>query len=244
VGANGAGKSNFISALEMLGRIVDEDLALFVGRRGGASALLFAEPKGTSRIRLRLDFESNGYEAVLTPAAGDSLVFESERIWFRSEGADESHDVPLGRGHDRRTADQFGSYSIVTTKRFARGGAHRGGVSSWLQVESEVRRLLNDSSINLLTTLFDYYAFPSDVPGMSDRPVGDARARVEHVEQAIAVAIGDPRFRPHLVLHELEAWVLEAPDALAHCAGDPRVAAASMPPFSRQAAQKKSTTVH
>jgi predicted ATPase len=40
VGANGAGKSNFIRALELLGRIVDEELNLFVGFNGGASALL------------------------------------------------------------------------------------------------------------------------------------------------------------------------------------------------------------
>jgi len=35
VGANGAGKSNFIAALGMLGRIVDGDLGLFVGLAGG-----------------------------------------------------------------------------------------------------------------------------------------------------------------------------------------------------------------
>ena len=36
VGANGAGKSNFIRALSMLGRIVDGELGLFVGLAGGA----------------------------------------------------------------------------------------------------------------------------------------------------------------------------------------------------------------
>ena len=35
IGANGAGKSNFIRALEMLGQIVDNRLALYVGRAGG-----------------------------------------------------------------------------------------------------------------------------------------------------------------------------------------------------------------
>jgi predicted ATPase len=38
VGANGAGKSNFIQAFEMLGRLVEEDLGFFVGVNGGASA--------------------------------------------------------------------------------------------------------------------------------------------------------------------------------------------------------------
>ncbi|HSV65796.1 MAG TPA: AAA family ATPase [Mycobacteriales bacterium] len=44
VGANGSGKSNVIRMLELLGRIVDEDLRLFVGLNGGASALLHRPP--------------------------------------------------------------------------------------------------------------------------------------------------------------------------------------------------------
>jgi predicted ATPase len=40
VGANGAGKSNLVRAMEMLGRIVDEDLRLFVSSSGGASTLV------------------------------------------------------------------------------------------------------------------------------------------------------------------------------------------------------------
>src|SRR5712692_8801752 len=42
VGANGAGKSNLIRALSVLGRIVDSELGLFVGLSGGANALLNA----------------------------------------------------------------------------------------------------------------------------------------------------------------------------------------------------------
>jgi hypothetical protein len=51
-------------------------------------------------------------------------------------------------------------------------------------------------------------------PGMQDRPVGDPYARVAHVEAEFAAEIGDRRFRPHLVLHELEAWVFAAADEL------------------------------
>jgi predicted ATPase len=35
VGANGSGKSNLIALLGMLGRIVDDELGLFVGLSGG-----------------------------------------------------------------------------------------------------------------------------------------------------------------------------------------------------------------
>lgn len=40
VGANGSGKSNFVHALELLGRIVDGDLQFYVETGGGASALI------------------------------------------------------------------------------------------------------------------------------------------------------------------------------------------------------------
>jgi len=77
VGANGAGKSNFIRAIELLGRIGRKDLALYVGRAGGASNLL---GDGAGTIALALDAEDGGYTAVLEPTDDDSLVFASEIV--------------------------------------------------------------------------------------------------------------------------------------------------------------------
>jgi uncharacterized protein DUF4276 len=120
-------------------------------------------------------------------------------------------------------------FSIVKTKRPAAGPAYRGGVTSWQQVERDVRLLLRDTSIDVLTTLIDYYAFPGGAPGMSDRPNGDASARATHVERALRAAIGDSRFRPHLVLHETEAWVFAAAAELGECYGDSRLAQPVVP---------------
>ncbi|MCT9930959.1 AAA family ATPase [Planotetraspora sp. A-T 1434] len=100
VGANGAGKSNLISALAMMGRIVEGQLNLFVGQAGGGSALLHGGPKGAPRITLGLDLGSEGYEAVLIPAAGDELIFGEERVRFPGHDPAERLDVSiLGRGH-------------------------------------------------------------------------------------------------------------------------------------------------
>ncbi|GIH73016.1 AAA family ATPase [Sphaerimonospora thailandensis] len=112
VGANGAGKSNFISALAMLGRIVDGELNLFVGQAGGASALLHNGSKGDARIALRLDFTPNEYEATLIPAARDELIFGEEVIRFHGEGHARSFDASLGRGHrETRLLDEIGQRS-------------------------------------------------------------------------------------------------------------------------------------
>jgi hypothetical protein len=96
-------------------------------------------------------------------------------------------------------ADAYVTWSILTTKRPAGGPAFKGGVSTWPKLERELRLLLRDSSIAVLTTLLDYYAFPAEAPGMADRPHGSPHERVRHVESALAKAVDDARFVPHLV---------------------------------------------
>lgn len=116
------------------------------------------------------------------------------------------------------------SWSIFTTKRPAGGPAFKGGISGWPRLERELRLLLQDSSTTVLTTMFDYYAFPPGAPGMADRPRGSPYDRVRHVESALAKAIGDKRFLPNLVLHEIEAWVLADCGRLGKLMGDDRPA--------------------
>jgi predicted ATPase len=99
VGANGAGKSNFVHALELLGRLVADDLSLFVGLNGGASALV-SSTAGESRIRLMLTGPPNSYEAVLVPAANDELIFESETVFFHDATKyDQPWQEVIGRGN-------------------------------------------------------------------------------------------------------------------------------------------------
>jgi hypothetical protein len=117
------------------------------------------------------------------------------------------------------------TYSIFTTKRPAGGPAFKGGLSRWPKLERELRLKLHDSSTTVLTTMFDYYAFPADAPGMADRPRGSPYDRVRHVEAALAKAIGSRRFVPNLVLHEIEAWVLADCVRLGDLMGDPLPAA-------------------
>jgi Domain of unknown function (DUF4276) len=115
--------------------------------------------------------------------------------------------------------------SIFTTKHPAGGPAFKGGLSRWPKLELELRLLLRDSSTTVLTTMFDYYAFPADAPGMADRPHGSPYDRVRHVETALVEAISDRRFLPNLILHETEAWVLADCGRLGQMMGDPGPAA-------------------
>ncbi|GIH29038.1 chromosome segregation protein SMC [Acrocarpospora phusangensis] len=100
VGANGAGKSNFVRALELLGYLADGELGLFVGLSGGSSALLHDEPGSTARIVLGLRDGPNFYTAVLRPGARDDLIFDRELV------GDEGFLGPLGRGHRESLLDE------------------------------------------------------------------------------------------------------------------------------------------
>jgi len=100
IGANGAGKTNFISVFELLNHLVEGNLQLYIGQSGGADRLLHYGRKATSEIVIRLHFGANGYEARLAPSAGDALVFAHESCWFHdSDKYPQPFNVYLGSGH-------------------------------------------------------------------------------------------------------------------------------------------------
>jgi hypothetical protein len=104
--------------------------------------------------------------------------------------------------------------TIVKTKRVVGGSHFKGGVASYNQVRRDLGFLLHDTDASVITTLLDYYALPTEFPGMGDRSGATAKDRVMHVEAAWAVTVGDMRFVPHLALHEFEAWVYSEPSCL------------------------------
>ncbi len=99
IGANGAGKSNFISVFKLLNQLVEENLQLYVGRAGGASTLLHFGQKITNEIRLHLDFGKNGYQANLITSNPDTLIFSAEGCSFQGLLHQQPYNVYLGNGH-------------------------------------------------------------------------------------------------------------------------------------------------
>jgi predicted ATPase len=82
IGANGAGKSNFIDFFRLLRAMVDNNLAGFVKEHGGADSFFFMGPKYTRRISARLEFGQNAYEFVLAPTSSSELMFEGQQIHY------------------------------------------------------------------------------------------------------------------------------------------------------------------
>jgi hypothetical protein len=101
---------------------------------------------------------------------------------------------------------------LIVTKRKKCGTQFKGGIGSFEQVEGDLRRLLNDTSATMVTTMIDYYALPSDFPGHATCPDGtDPYAKVRHMETALAKTIKHERFVPYFSLHEYEAIIFADP---------------------------------
>jgi predicted ATPase len=99
IGANGAGKTNFISAFQLLNQLVEGNLQIFVARSGYADALLHFGRKVTDEIFLHLSFGITGYKVRLVPSAQDSLVFADELYWYKSELVSQLRERRFGSGH-------------------------------------------------------------------------------------------------------------------------------------------------
>ena len=99
IGANGDGKSNFVSFFTFLREAVEGRLGVYVAKKGGADDHLFLGPKMTKLVHACLHFGSSGYEIWLEPTLRSSLVFTDERIRFDGDSKTAPVNVSLGTGH-------------------------------------------------------------------------------------------------------------------------------------------------
>lgn len=99
IGANGAGKSNFVQVFYLLNQIMESRLQSYVAKLGGADNLLYFGQKATNELRIRLHFDPNGYDVALTPTIGDSFYFSTEQFWYHKDPYPQPYVVELGSGH-------------------------------------------------------------------------------------------------------------------------------------------------
>ncbi|MFZ6844955.1 AAA family ATPase [Undibacterium sp. RuTC16W] len=86
IGANGAGKSNFIGFFRLINRILDQQLQATVGTAGGPDALLHFGRKQTEELCAELYFGNNGYKFKLKPTQDNRMIFSHEALWWNVHG--------------------------------------------------------------------------------------------------------------------------------------------------------------
>ena len=107
IGANGAGKSNFISFFRLLARLMASELNYYVAKTGGPDALLHYGRKRTPQMSAEMYFGNNGYKLALEPTLGNTLIFAQESFYWNVGGG-----FSLGSGHPE-TASRSGRYKNI-----------------------------------------------------------------------------------------------------------------------------------
>lgn len=103
IGANGAGKSNFLAVFHMISAMMAGELESYVGSSGRATSLLHYGPKRTRNIDVTITFNAetglSTYSFWLGYTPPDSLMFLKESAEFSSPKHDKPYRLEMGAGH-------------------------------------------------------------------------------------------------------------------------------------------------
>jgi len=86
IGANGAGKSNFISFFKLIATVLDEKLQHHVSKAGGPDTLLHFGRKTTEQLQVAVICGENGYQFQLEPTNDNRMMFAHEALWWEPHG--------------------------------------------------------------------------------------------------------------------------------------------------------------
>jgi hypothetical protein len=120
------------------------------------------------------------------------------------EGQTEEQFIKHLLGPHLETFDVAVIPTILVTKQVKSGPQFKGGVRRFSQIERDVRKLLRDSNAARVTTMFDLYGLPQDVPGAASVADRKGRERSRYLERALEEHFNSPRLRAFLMVHEFE----------------------------------------
>ena len=122
IGANGAGKSNLVSFLEMISYMMTRGLRSYVSRQGGGNSLMYFGPKNTDQIRgeLLLEDQSGGktdrYSFALELSAANQLFFAEEKMEYQDQRYSAPYVQDFGVGHFEAGAADSGDVTVRTLR--------------------------------------------------------------------------------------------------------------------------------
>lgn len=127
IGANGAGKSNLISFLEMVSFMMTRGLRNYVAKQGGAQALFYFGTKRTEQIKGELvitdddEDKEDTYSFSLERAATDQLYFAQESMSYQDRWHVIPYENDFGVGHNESgLADAYNATSRTLRDYLAR----------------------------------------------------------------------------------------------------------------------------
>lgn len=113
IGANGAGKSNFIEFFRLLRAMADERLALYAGQRAPVAGFFYGGLGETDAIEAEMAFGDNNYRFRLEPTADEGLMVASEATLYKLS----TDWNVIGSGHRESQLKQRRDDSGIATER-------------------------------------------------------------------------------------------------------------------------------
>jgi hypothetical protein len=105
--------------------------------------------------------------------------------------------------------------TLVTTKRLEESGSvFKGGIVPYERFKRDIKRLLNDPTAAIVTTMIDFYGLPKSFPGRKNMPKGSCYKQVTYIEEELSKDINHHKFLPYLALHEFEAMLFVEPEQI------------------------------
>lgn len=189
IGANGSGKSNFISFFDFLNRLLEKKLNDYIALSGGADKILHKGKKVTNEIKFDLSFEqgTNAYSAHIAKGA-EHFVFLKEGLLFQEELLDISasnreanlkdHNGEYGAKYIKEHLEKFKKYHFHDT-------SDKSPFTAYSDIENDAFFLYSDGA-NIAAFL---YNIKSQDP--------KAYQRIVKVIQSIAPYFSDFHLQPN-----------------------------------------------
>lgn len=109
IGANGAGKSNFIGFFRFLSNVLDKQLQLLVGKSGGPDAILHFGRKQTEQLNAKMTFDQKHYQITLEPTADNRMVFRRETVYLGHLDSSNKYNSVESQGYFESQVDLYES---------------------------------------------------------------------------------------------------------------------------------------
>jgi predicted ATPase len=131
IGANGAGKSNFVSFFRLLRELIEQRLQLALATtEGGADASLYLGPKVTAEFVAKLYFADSGYEFTLAPTLDNRLIFTEERALVYGAPVGMARQFGSGHSESKLKDHKDDRFTVKNVREFP--GSVYDSVSSWV----------------------------------------------------------------------------------------------------------------
>lgn len=159
IGANGSGKSNFISFFDFLNKLYNRTLNEYIALNGGDNKFLHKGKKATNTISFSMEFENgkNGYSAQLKSGT-DGFVFISENLIYKGTPKNISNfgSEALIKITDNFRAPYVSKYFSGLRKYHFHDTSANAPFSNYSNIENDIYYLYDDG-MNIAAFLYSIY---------------------------------------------------------------------------------------